>query len=202
MTENSARATDHEGARVGVACVTQDRPGDVDTLIDALRVQTEPVASLCLVDAGRTALDEDRLRQRIGGAFALHYRRSEANLGGAGGFALAILTALAAGSEQVWLMDDDAHPEDPECLAVLRTAARERDLAVVSPLIVAPQLTAGTAYAVDNSAVIAVVRRDATVETSDAPHWSSDRISVRTTMRAAWGFADPARVVRMTKAAA
>ena len=139
MTENSARATDHEGARVGVACVTQDRPGDVETLIDALRVQTEPVASLCLVDAGRAALDEDRLRQRIGGAFALHYRRSEANLGGAGGFALAILTALAAGSEQVWLMDDDAHPEDPECLAVLRTAARERDLAVVSPLIVAPQ---------------------------------------------------------------
>ena len=139
MTETSSRATDRSGAAVGVACVTQDRPADVDILIDALRSQTEPVASLSLVDAGRTALDEERLRERIGGAFDLHYRRSVANLGGAGGFALAILTALSTGAKQVWLMDDDAHPEDPDCLRVLRAAAEQRGLAVVSPLIVAPQ---------------------------------------------------------------
>ena len=139
MTESTARASDRPDANVSVACVTQDRPEDVAALIDALRVQTDPIASLCLVDAGRTALDEAALGERIGGAFTLHYRRSEANLGGAGGFALAILTALASGADQVWLMDDDAHPEDPVCLHTLREAARERGLAVVSPLIVAPQ---------------------------------------------------------------
>ncbi|MDO4918585.1 glycosyl transferase [Kocuria sp.] len=139
MTQTSSRSTDHAGGAVGVACVTQDRPEDVLTLIAALRGQTEPVASLSLVDAGRTPLDESLLRERIGGAFELNYRRSLANLGGAGGFALAILTALSTGAEQVWLMDDDAHPEDPDCLRVLREAARQRGLAVVSPLIVAPQ---------------------------------------------------------------
>lgn len=139
MTASSPKAAAKSGTNVGVACVTQDRPEDVATLIDALRVQTDPVASLSLVDAGRTPLDEAELRERIGGAFELNYRRSEANLGGAGGFALAILTALASGAQQVWLMDDDAHPEDPDCLRILRAAARDRGLAVVSPLIVAPQ---------------------------------------------------------------
>ena len=139
MTDTDSRAAARPDAIVSVACVTQDRPRDVAALIDGLRSQTDPVASLCLVDAGRTALDEAELLERIDGTFSLHYRRSVANLGGAGGFSLAILTALASGAEQVWLMDDDAHPEDPDCLRVLRTAARERGLAVVSPLIVAPQ---------------------------------------------------------------
>ncbi|WNB89414.1 glycosyltransferase [Glutamicibacter protophormiae] len=139
MTETDPRAVAPTNPIVSVACVTQDRPRDVAALIDELRSQTDPVASLCLVDAGRTALDEAALREQIAGAFKLHYRRSVANLGGAGGFSLAILTALASGADQVWLMDDDAHPEDPDCLRVLRTAARGRGLAVVSPLIVAPQ---------------------------------------------------------------
>lgn len=125
--------------RVSVACVTQDRPRDVAELIAGLRRQSDPIHSLCLVDAGRTALDRTHLLDLIDGTFELRYMRSEANLGGAGGFSLAILTALSAGADQVWLMDDDAHPEDEHCLRTLRRAAAERDLAVVSPLIVAPQ---------------------------------------------------------------
>ena len=35
-------------------------------------------------------------------------------------------------------MDDDAHPEDPECLAALLDAAREHKMDVVLPLVVAP----------------------------------------------------------------
>ena len=135
------RASSHpaQSQRVSVACVTQDRPRDVDQLIAGLRSQTDPIDSLCLVDAGKTALDETHLRGLIDGAFELRYLRSEANLGGAGGFSLAILTALSTGADQVWLMDDDAHPEDENCLRTLRQAAAERNLAVVSPLIVAPQ---------------------------------------------------------------
>ena len=54
------------------------------------------------------------------------YVRSEANLGGAGGFSLAILKAVASGADWIWMMDDDAEPADPECLATL---LRERRLA-------------------------------------------------------------------------
>ena len=124
---------------VAVACVTQDRHEDVLALVAALRAQTVPVASLCLVDAGREAVPRDALEEAIGGRFALHHVRSLANLGGAGGFSLAILTALATGAQRVWLMDDDAHPEQPDCLEILLEEAARRELSVVSPLIVAPQ---------------------------------------------------------------
>ncbi|OLT10642.1 glycosyl transferase [Kocuria sp. CNJ-770] len=124
---------------VAVACVTQDRHEDVLTLVAALRAQTVPVASLCLVDAGREAVPRDALEEAVGGRFALHHVRSLANLGGAGGFSLAILTALATGADRVWLMDDDARPEQPDCLEILLEEAARRELAVVSPLIVAPQ---------------------------------------------------------------
>lgn len=124
---------------VAVACVTQDRHEDVFALVAALRAQTVPVTSLCLVDAGREAVPRQRLEEAIGGRFALEYVRSLTNLGGAGGFSLAILTALAGGAEHVWLMDDDAHPEQPDCLEILLEEAAQRRLSVVSPLIVAPQ---------------------------------------------------------------
>lgn len=124
---------------VAVACVTQDRHEDVLTLVAALREQTVPVASLCLVDAGREAVPREALEEAVGGRFELHHVRSLANLGGAGGFSLAILTALATGADRVWLMDDDAHPEQPDCLEILLEEAARRELSVVSPLIVAPQ---------------------------------------------------------------
>ncbi len=124
---------------VAVACVTQDRHEDVLTLVAALREQTVPVASLCLVDAGREAVPRAELDEAVGGRFELHHVRSLANLGGAGGFSLAILTALATGADRVWLMDDDAHPEQADCLEILLEEAARRELSVVSPLIVAPQ---------------------------------------------------------------
>lgn len=124
---------------VAVACVTQDRHEDVLALVAALRAQTVPVASLCLVDAGREAVPRQQLEEAIGGRFALEYVRSLANLGGAGGFSLAILTALAGGAGHVWLMDDDARPEHPDCLEILLQEAAQRRLSVVSPLVVAPQ---------------------------------------------------------------
>ena len=66
------------------------------------------------------------------------YVRSEANLGGAGGFSLAILKAVASGADWIWMMDDDAEPADPECLATLLREAQDRDLDAVVPLVVAP----------------------------------------------------------------
>ncbi|MBD7995473.1 glycosyltransferase [Arthrobacter sp. Sa2CUA1] len=119
---------------VAVAAVTFDRPDDVKTLLGALSAQTAAISSVALVDSGKSPV------QDIAEASAANvtYVRSETNLGGAGGFSLAILTAMASGAEWIWIMDDDAHPEDPECLQALIDGAKERNLDVILPLVVAP----------------------------------------------------------------
>jgi rhamnopyranosyl-N-acetylglucosaminyl-diphospho-decaprenol beta-1,3/1,4-galactofuranosyltransferase len=63
------------------------------------------------------------------------YLVSQRNLGGAGGFALGILHALALGAEWVWLADDDGRPADETVLAVLLSEATSRGLAEISPVV-------------------------------------------------------------------
>ncbi len=63
------------------------------------------------------------------------YVPSHHNLGGAGGFALGMLHALAMGAEWVWLADDDGRPADENVLRVLLEEAQRRDLAEVSPVV-------------------------------------------------------------------
>ena len=53
------------------------------------------------------------------------YLGSRRNLGGAGGFALGMLHALALGADWVWLADDDGRPQDSEVLATLLACADE-----------------------------------------------------------------------------
>jgi rhamnopyranosyl-N-acetylglucosaminyl-diphospho-decaprenol beta-1,3/1,4-galactofuranosyltransferase len=119
---------------VAVAALTFDRPDDVRTLLGALSQQTHALHAIALVDAGSSPVADIAAAS----AAPVKYVRSLANLGGAGGFSLAILTAIASGAEWVWIMDDDAHPEDPNCLATLLAAAKSRGQDVVVPLIVAP----------------------------------------------------------------
>ncbi|WP_031467570.1 galactofuranosyltransferase GlfT1 [Sciscionella sediminilitoris] len=64
------------------------------------------------------------------------YLLSRRNLGGAGGFALGMLHALALGAEWVWLADDDGRPADEHVLATLLEEATNRGLAEVSPVVV------------------------------------------------------------------
>jgi rhamnopyranosyl-N-acetylglucosaminyl-diphospho-decaprenol beta-1,3/1,4-galactofuranosyltransferase len=64
------------------------------------------------------------------------YLPSLRNLGGAGGFALGILHALAMGADWVWLADDDGRPADVRVLQTLLEEAKRRDLAVISPVVV------------------------------------------------------------------
>lgn len=118
---------------VAVAAVTFDRPEDVRTLLEALSQQTHVPSSISLVDSGSSPVADI-----AAAASGVTYLRSEANLGGAGGFSFAILSAIASGAQWIWIMDDDAHPEDPACLATLLEAAQSRNLDVVVPLIVAP----------------------------------------------------------------
>ncbi|WP_277675992.1 glycosyltransferase [Saccharopolyspora rectivirgula] len=64
------------------------------------------------------------------------YLLSRRNLGGAGGFALGMLHALALGAEWVWLGDDDGRPADEHALETLLSVAERKKLAAVSPVVV------------------------------------------------------------------
>lgn len=119
--------------RVAVAAVTFDRPKELAVLLSAINAQTAPVETLVLVDSGTTPA-----KDVASGHPNVDYVRSEANLGGAGGFALATLKAIASGATWIWLMDDDAEPADPETLATLLREAEARDLEAVVPLVIAP----------------------------------------------------------------
>lgn len=63
------------------------------------------------------------------------YLGSRRNLGGAGGFALGMLHALAAGADWVWLADDDGRSADSGVLATLLACAAKHRLAEVSPVV-------------------------------------------------------------------
>ena len=64
------------------------------------------------------------------------YIPSKHNLGGAGGFALGMLHALALGADWVWCADDDGRPEGPEVLTMLLDCADRHALGQVSPVVV------------------------------------------------------------------
>ncbi len=116
---------------VAVAAVTFDRHEELALLLKGLAGQSAPISSIALVDSGTRPADD----VAAAGGDNINYLRSEANLGGAGGFAFAILAALASGADWIWLMDDDGHPEDASCLEVLLDAAEEHGLDIVSPLV-------------------------------------------------------------------
>jgi rhamnopyranosyl-N-acetylglucosaminyl-diphospho-decaprenol beta-1,3/1,4-galactofuranosyltransferase len=118
---------------VAVAAVTFDRPRELAVLLNAINRQSSPVSSICLVDSGTSPAKEVADQHSN-----VDYVRSEANLGGAGGFSLAILKAVASGADWIWMMDDDAEPGDPECLATLLREAEARGLDAVVPLVAAP----------------------------------------------------------------
>ena len=119
------------GSVVGVI-VTRHR---ADMLVDSLTAmakQTHPIAHLVVVDNGP---DEHTRAVVESCGLPVTYLPSQHNLGGAGGYALGMLTALARGSDWLWLADDDGRPADEHVLATLLDVARRRGLAEVSPVI-------------------------------------------------------------------
>ena len=103
----------------------------VDSLA-AMAKQTHPVTHLVVVDNG-----PDQPAREVVEACGVPatYLPSHHNLGGAGGFALGMLHALALGADWVWLADDDGRPADEHVLDTLLDIARRRNLAAVSPVV-------------------------------------------------------------------
>ncbi|MFD4251916.1 glycosyltransferase [Amycolatopsis thermoflava] len=118
----------------GVAAVVVTRHRR-ELLADSLKIiaaQTRPVDHLVVVDNGPDQPARD-IVESFPGRYT--YLPSHHNLGGAGGFALGILHALALGAEWVWLADDDGRPADETVLAVLLEEAEKRGLAEISPMV-------------------------------------------------------------------
>ena len=77
------------------------------------------------------------------------------------------------------------------------TAATSRQILGV-PVYVSQYVAANTLWALDSSRVWLVVRDDATVEADRSVFFTSDRVAVKATMRAGFGFVHPQSVVKVT----
>lgn len=124
-------------------------PGDTDTVVAVVvtrhrrdlltkslavvAAQTRPPDHLVVIDNGP---DDPAAGTVADCPIPSTYLPSERNLGGAGGFALGMLHALAMGADWVWCGDDDGRPADVAVLATLLDEARSRSLAIVSPVVV------------------------------------------------------------------
>jgi rhamnopyranosyl-N-acetylglucosaminyl-diphospho-decaprenol beta-1,3/1,4-galactofuranosyltransferase len=118
--------------RVVAVIVTRHRRELLAQSLAAIAGQSRPVDHVVLVDNGPDEPAED---VAAASGLPLTYLPSRHNLGGAGGFALGMLHALSLGADWVWCADDDGRPADDGVLATLLAAAREHDLAEVSPLV-------------------------------------------------------------------
>jgi len=119
--------------RVVAVVVTHRRPVLLAESLAALAGQSRPVDAVVVVDNGA---DEETAAVVAAADVPTTYLPSQRNLGGAGGFALGMLTALAQGADWVWCADDDGRPADGTVLATLLECAATHDLAEVSPAVV------------------------------------------------------------------
>jgi rhamnopyranosyl-N-acetylglucosaminyl-diphospho-decaprenol beta-1,3/1,4-galactofuranosyltransferase len=131
MTESVADERLRE-ERVVAVVVTHRRPDELAKSLDAVTSQTRAPDHLIVVDND----DDARVRDLVAGQLIpTTYVGSRRNLGGAGGFALGMLHALALGADWVWLADDDGRPADASVLATLLDCATRHSLAEVSPMV-------------------------------------------------------------------
>ena len=112
--------------------VTRERPVLLAQSLAASAGQSRRPDHVVVVDNG----PDDAVRATVEqSGLPATYLASRRNLGGAGGFALGMLHALALGAQWVWCADDDGRPADANVLATLLAAAEKHGLAEVSPMV-------------------------------------------------------------------
>lgn len=112
--------------------VTHRRVEALTMSLAAVTGQTRAPDHLIVVDNDA----DERVRELVAAQpIPSSYIGSRRNLGGAGGFALGILQALALGADWVWLADDDGRPADDTVLSTLLSCAERHALAEVSPMV-------------------------------------------------------------------
>ncbi len=131
-TGSTAVPAGADGERVVAVVVTRHRTHLLAESLTVLAGQTRAPDHLVVVDNGPDQPAHDVV---AGCGLPVTYLPSERNLGGAGGFALGMLTALSLGADWVWCADDDGRPADATVLATLLDTARRHGLAEVSPMV-------------------------------------------------------------------
>jgi rhamnopyranosyl-N-acetylglucosaminyl-diphospho-decaprenol beta-1,3/1,4-galactofuranosyltransferase len=130
---DGAEGGDSAAQTVVAVVVTRQRPALLTLSLAALAAQTRRVDHVIVVDNGP---DQETADVVAAAGLPCTYLPSARNLGGAGGFALGMLTALARGADWVWCADDDGRPAGDDVLSTLLDCARRHDLAEVSPAVV------------------------------------------------------------------
>lgn len=132
MTDERVADERSREERVIAVVVTHRRPDELAKSLDAVAGQSRQPDHLIVVDND----DDPRVRELVAGQPVSNtYLPSCRNLGGAGGFALGMLTALAQGADWVWLADDDGRPADASVLQTLLDCATRHSLEEVSPMV-------------------------------------------------------------------
>lgn len=124
------------GGKVVAVVVSRDRPAELRKTLQILLQQRLSAGSLEIL-----IIDSSADAHAVGAAAAapgVRLIRSSVNLGGAGGYALGMLEALAAGAHWIWLMDDDGRPQHDGALECLLETAAERRLDAVAPAVLDP----------------------------------------------------------------
>lgn len=118
--------------QVVAVVVTHQRLELLRQSLAVLTTQSRPVDHLVVVDNA----DDPAVAELVAAQSApVTYIGSKHNLGGAGGFALGMLHALALGADWVWCADDDGRPEGPDVLSTLLDCATAHNLSEVSPVV-------------------------------------------------------------------
>ncbi len=155
---------------IGVV-VTHKRLELLGQSLTVLSAQSRPLDHLVVVDnAAQPQVAELVAAQPI----PTTYLPSQHNLGGAGGFALGMLHALALGADWVWCADDDGRPEGPEVLATLLSCAQRHGLGEVSPVVVNIDDPDALAFPLRRGLVWRRRRSELFEHDSAAPHPAAD----------------------------
>ena len=109
--------------RVIAVVVTHNRRELLVEALDSISAQRRAADSVVVIDNASTDGTADLVRERYPDVTV---RSTNRNLGGAGGFALGIATALDLGADLIWLMDDDTVPK-ADALAELVSARARYD---------------------------------------------------------------------------
>ncbi|MDR3648121.1 MAG: glycosyltransferase [Acidimicrobiales bacterium] len=129
------------GRSVVALVLSHNAPAALARCLDAIAAQSVPPAAVVVVDnASEPPL---RVEGSTPGRPPVSVVRSEANLGPAGGWALAFENFADSSFDHAWVLDDDI-VADPECLEVLLTEARKDPKAAFCfPRSVQPDGTVG-----------------------------------------------------------
>lgn len=130
--DQAAPAPAIAASTVVTVVVTRERPALLRRCLETVAGQAGVSNGLLVVDNASA----DDTPAVVAAVPTARYLRLDRNAGGAGGFHAGIAAALATNPDFLWLMDDDGHPQAPDCLSRLLATARTTGADIVGPLAV------------------------------------------------------------------